>query len=87
MSKFLRIFAMRTQNFFWWNKSNFVFQKKKDFDEKPKMTKISGFENFEIVKMGKKGSFGENLCGVKNACKFCYGVSFLFSFLYVLIIF
>ena len=57
MSKFLRIFPLRTQKFFWWNKSNFVVQKKKDFDGKPKMTKISAFEIFEIVKMGQKGSF------------------------------
>ena len=44
------------------------------------MTNISGFENFEIVKMGQKGSFWRKPVWVKNAFKFCCGVIFYFQF-------
>ena len=38
--------------FFGGTKVILLVQKKKDFDGKPKMTKISRFENFQIAKMG-----------------------------------
>ena len=84
MSKFLRIFSLPTQKFFWWNKSNFVVQKKKDFDGKPKMTKFSGFENFEIVKMGQKGSFWRKPVWGQKRLQILLWCDFLFSFFYVL---
>ena len=53
--------------FFWIIKSNFVVQKKKFFDGKPKMTKISGFENFEIAKNDQISPFWrKHLCGQKR---------------------
>ena len=84
MSKFLRIFSLPTQKCFWWNKSNFVVQKKKDFDGKPKMTKFSGFENFEIVKMGQKGFFWKKPVWGQKRLQILLWCDFLFSFFYVL---
>ena len=57
MSKFWRIFALRTQKFFWWNKSNFVEVKKIFFDGKPKMTKKNATEFLKIRKNVKNRVF------------------------------
>ena len=57
MSKFWRIFALRTQKFFWWNKSNFVEVKKFFFDGKPKMTKKNATEFLKIRKNVKNRVF------------------------------
>ena len=68
-------------NFFCF-KSTFVVQKKNDFDGKPKMTKISNFENVEIAKTGQITSFWRKaLCGhmvCVNSFVVWFGLSFSF---------
>ena len=48
------------------------------------MTKISVFENFEIVKMGQKGSFWRKPFWGQKRLQILLWCDFLFSFFYVL---
>ena len=49
------------------------------------MTKISGFENFEIVKMGQKGPFSRKPVWGQKRLQILLWFEFLFSFIFVLI--
>ena len=59
--KFCEFLRVKPKTFFGETKVILQFRKKNDFDGKPKMTKISRFENFEIEKNGQISPFWKKL--------------------------
>ena len=80
--KHVKIFALRAPKFFWWNKSNFVVQKKKRFWWKIKNYKIFKFWKFWNRKNWLKRLFLEKTCLVsKTPVNFAVVWFFIFIFL------